>query len=41
MPSWRSEGEEPVGLLLEKRAPLIAAFLGLFKVGKICVDYRS
>jgi amino acid adenylation domain-containing protein len=31
----RGEGEEPIALLLEKNAPMIAAILGVLKAGKI------
>lgn len=33
----RGEGEEPIVLLLESDAPMIAAILGVLKAGKICV----
>jgi len=33
----RGGGEEPIALLLEHDAPMIVAFLGVLKAGKICV----
>ena len=35
--SVRGEGQEPVALLLDHDAPIIAAILGTLKAGKICV----
>jgi amino acid adenylation domain-containing protein len=35
--SLRGEGQEPVALLLDHDAPIIAAILGTLKAGKICV----
>ncbi|MGH8056371.1 MAG: non-ribosomal peptide synthetase, partial [Candidatus Entotheonellia bacterium] len=35
--AMRGSGEEPVALLLEKDAPLMAAIMGVLKAGKICV----
>ena len=35
--SVRGEGQEPIALLLNHDAPLIAAILGTLKAGKICV----
>ncbi|HEY7322580.1 MAG TPA: alpha/beta fold hydrolase [Candidatus Binatia bacterium] len=35
--SFREEGQEPIGLLLDHGIPTIAAILGTLKTGKICV----